>query len=141
MVFTVRSDFPIASAICFCVASGVSFRKFNTAVSSKVQFKVQILLFESLPLHFAHRLRSSVYGNGGFSIRRFHQKADFQKIVPSIGLFPQFLLQIVVIGTHQRIAKVPRMLLESIVVYGKTKFLEIFYGKNCHGSVFPSANG
>ena len=46
MVLTVLSDLPMCVAISFCVAFGRSCKKFSTAISSKVQFKVQILHFE-----------------------------------------------------------------------------------------------
>ena len=46
MVLTVLSDLPMCVAISFCVAFGRSCKKFSTAISSKVQFKVQNLLFE-----------------------------------------------------------------------------------------------
>ena len=43
MVLMVLSDLPICAAISFCVAFGCSRKKFSTAISSKVQAKVQIL--------------------------------------------------------------------------------------------------
>ena len=43
---TVLSDLPIVAAISFCVIFGFVSIQRNTAVSSKVQFKVRILLFE-----------------------------------------------------------------------------------------------
>ena len=46
MVLTVLSDLPMCVAISFCVAFGRSCKKFSTAISSKVQFKVQNLHFE-----------------------------------------------------------------------------------------------
>ena len=46
MLLTVLSDLPMCVAISFCVAFGRSCKKFSTAISSKVQFKVQILHFE-----------------------------------------------------------------------------------------------
>ena len=46
MVLIVLSDLPMCVAISFCVAFGRSCKKFSTAISSKVQFKVQILHFE-----------------------------------------------------------------------------------------------
>lgn len=46
MVLTVLSDLPMCVAISFCVAFGRSCKKFSTVISSKVQFKVQILHFE-----------------------------------------------------------------------------------------------
>lgn len=54
MVLTVRSDLPICAAISFCVALGCSLKKFSTAISSKVQFKVQILHFGRFPLLYLH---------------------------------------------------------------------------------------
>ena len=46
MVLTVLSDLPMCVAISFCVAFGRSCKKFSTAISSKVQFKVQNMHFE-----------------------------------------------------------------------------------------------
>ena len=48
MVLTVRSDLPICTAISFCVALGCSRKKLSTAISSKVQSKVQILHFRGI---------------------------------------------------------------------------------------------
>ena len=50
MVLTVLSDLPICAAISFCVAFGCSRKKFSTAISSKVQSKVQILHFGAVEL-------------------------------------------------------------------------------------------
>ena len=46
MVFTVRSDLRIVAAISFLVILGLVSIHLGTAVFSKEQFKVQILLFE-----------------------------------------------------------------------------------------------
>ena len=57
MVLTVLSDLPMCVAISFCVAFGRSCKKFSTAISSKVQFKVQILHFGATDPHDApHRI-------------------------------------------------------------------------------------
>ena len=54
LFLTVRSDFPILFAISFCVMFGFSTISLKIANSSKGQFKVQILPFETFPiyLHF-----------------------------------------------------------------------------------------
>ena len=57
MVLTVLSDLPMCVAISFCVAFGRSCKKFSTAISSKVQFKVQNLHFGATDPHDApHRI-------------------------------------------------------------------------------------